>query len=218
VYPHCIRLRGPWDVESLSGDAPPRRVTMPCRGADLGFAGQVRCRRSFGLPRQIDPHERVWLVFEGAGAVREIVLNEQPLVLTGEESGKFEFEVTPLLVRRNQLQVVAEASTSETLLWDEIFLEIRCTAFVRGVRIWTETSADHSRLHAAGEVIGHAEQPLEVYLLENNRTVGYASVVAGQPFEVISESRGAESRTSGGSIRVDLVCGAVIWYTIEVPV
>ena len=71
MYPHRIRLRGPWDCEPLARLAPgasdgalppPGRMTLPCRWAEGGltdFAGRVRFRRRFGYPGRIDAHERV---------------------------------------------------------------------------------------------------------------------------------------------------------------
>src|SRR5438128_996759 len=78
MYPHHIRLRGPWEcepliravrrpdgaVQTLSGPVPPaRRVRMPCHwltGDLADFTGRVRFRRRFGYPGQIDAHARVW--------------------------------------------------------------------------------------------------------------------------------------------------------------
>src|SRR5207249_514900 len=105
MYPHRIRLRGPWECEPLvcAGDAPlpaRSRVTMPCRWGD--FAGRVRFRRHFGYPGRIDPHERVWLTFAGADRDAAVRLN-------GDEIGRhrgafepFEFDVTTRLRPRNE--------------------------------------------------------------------------------------------------------------------
>src|SRR5438477_13088651 len=93
MYPHRIRLRGPWECEPLAravSDAqgrsemvvealpPPRRMVLPCRWGEGGladFAGRVRFRRRFGLPRQLDAHERVWLTFAGVDGVAWLSLN-----------------------------------------------------------------------------------------------------------------------------------------------
>src|SRR6516162_1600298 len=90
MYPHRIRLRGPWECEPLrqqGGNAeqalpPPFRMTMPCRWSEGGlpdFSGRVRFRRSFGYPGRIDTHERVWLTFAGIGGEAEIRLNDHLL-------------------------------------------------------------------------------------------------------------------------------------------
>ncbi len=96
MYPHRIRLRGPWDCEPLARTdggpvPPPFRVVMPCRWTDtsLGpFSGTVRCRRRFGLPRQIDAHERVWLTFGGVADRATVQLNGQPLDAPGSKSSR----------------------------------------------------------------------------------------------------------------------------------
>src|SRR6266849_10307562 len=95
MYPHRIRLRGPWECEPLARIAPdehgqtgrdslppPCRMTMPCRWSEGGlenFAGRVRFRRRFGYPGRIDAHERVWLTFAGIGGTAEVWLNGQHL-------------------------------------------------------------------------------------------------------------------------------------------
>src|SRR5262245_36248912 len=107
---------------------------MPCGRAELGdTSGRVRCCRSFGLPRQLDGHERVWLVFEGATAVAEVVLNGQPLIRPSDPAEAFEFEVTAHLGRRNELLVEADVPAGAEPLWGEIALEVRCAAFLREV-------------------------------------------------------------------------------------
>src|SRR6266581_1383182 len=103
MYPHRIRLRGPWEYEALApaaGDQPlplpaPGRMTMPCAWGDgplAGFAGRVRFRRRFGYPGRLDAHERVWLTFAGASDRAAVSLNGTPLG-RHEGPGGFEFEV-----------------------------------------------------------------------------------------------------------------------------
>src|SRR5690349_7428873 len=97
MYPHRIRLNGPWEVEPIArrvraadgtaqvveGLLPPaRRMTMPCRWDEGGlgdFAGRVRFRRRFGYPGRIDPYERVWLTFDGVAGSADVSLNGQAL-------------------------------------------------------------------------------------------------------------------------------------------
>src|ERR1700730_17458868 len=121
MYPHRIRLRGPWECEPLarmasSADAPTHlleasvppklQVSIPCTWNDAGlgdFSGRVRFRRRFNSPGRIDGHERVWLTFESAERTAELSLNGHFL---GRHEGAlehFEFDVTPLLERRNEL-------------------------------------------------------------------------------------------------------------------
>src|SRR5437899_1464659 len=118
MYPHRIRLRGPWECEPLARAVkqagglewvtqalpPPCRMTVPCRWGEGGlgdFAGRVRFRRRFGSPRQLDPHELVWLTFAGADASAEVTLNDRFLGRQEQASEPFEFDVTGLLRERN---------------------------------------------------------------------------------------------------------------------
>src|SRR5262249_781153 len=86
MYPHRIRLRGPWECEPV--------------------AGRARFPPPFGYPGRIDAHERVWLTFAGADRAR-VSLNG---VVLSEHAGPgaFEFEVTALLQARNELAVEVE--------------------------------------------------------------------------------------------------------------
>src|SRR5881227_2389651 len=103
MYPHRIRLRGPWECEPLARsvvradvtrelrqeELPPKcRMLLPCRWSERGlhdFAGRVRFRRRFGYPGRIDAYERVWLTFAGAGDRSLVALN-------GSELGRHEGE------------------------------------------------------------------------------------------------------------------------------
>jgi beta-galactosidase/beta-glucuronidase len=142
MYPHRIRLRGPWECEPLArfvfagdgqkqettNDLPaPRKMTMPCRWGEGGlvdFSGQVRFRRHFGYPGRIDEHESVWLTFAGVEQKAEIWLNDQ---LLGRQVGDqpWEFNITKLLAVRNHLRVEVESESPAGGLWGEVALEIR---------------------------------------------------------------------------------------------
>ena len=225
-YPHRIRLRGPWECEPLERrppDAlpPPRRMTLPCRWADGGladFTGRVRFRRRFGYPGQIDDWERVWLTFEGASDRATVRLNGADL---GEHAGDgpFEFDVTRLLRPRNELIVDVDGTAERGGLWGETALEVRGTAFLRDVRVWAEGGrggVTPPLLHAAGLVVGTAERPLDLYVLIDGATVAYTTVAAapaGAPFHVIAAGQPAAAGRAG-TAQVDLVNGAVVWYTV----
>lgn len=172
------------------------------------------CHRHFGLPRQLDPHERVWLMLDGANGVEAVVLNDYPLNRGDGAGDALEIEVTPLLVRRNHLQVVTVAPAGDAQLWEEIALEIRCAAFLRGVRVQVEAAGDQAVLRVGGIVAGAAETSLEVYVLAGGRSVGYTVVTAGASFEIVSEPVRRE-QLAAGPVRVELVCGAVVWHEVE---
>src|SRR5262245_4250122 len=204
---------------------------MPCHfaGAGLGdFAGRVRFLRRFGYPGRIDDYERVWLTFAGASDAAEVCLNGHALGRPAKPAEPFEWEITPLLQARNLLAVEVEASGGHGGLWGEVALEVRCTAWLRGVSAWAEEAPEETRflretgfltpgarLHLSGEVVGTAERPLELYALLDNATVAYSVVDAapgGQPFRLA----GDRPLTPGGhAVRVELVNGASVWYVWE---
>ena len=219
-YPHRIRLRGPWDCEPLDPPGPPRRVTMPCRwgeGGLPGFSGRARFARRFGYPGRIDDHERVWLTFAGVEGTADVSLNGKPLGGHDGE-GSFEFDVTSLLTRRNELVVAVTAGSDRGGLWGEVALEVRRTAFLRGVGTEALGEGEVSRLLVRGEVVGTAGRPLELYVLLDGATVAYDTVepaAGGAAFAIVTA---APARP--GQVRVELIDGATVWYAVtkEMPV
>jgi hypothetical protein len=142
MYPHRIRLRGPWECEPLARFVfeddgqkqeittslpAPRKMTMPCRWSEGGlsdFSGRVRFRRHFGYPGRIDDNERVWLTLAGVEKKAEIWLNDQ-FIGRHVDDGLSEFDVTKLLAVRNNLRVDVESESPTGGLWGEVALEIR---------------------------------------------------------------------------------------------
>jgi hypothetical protein len=183
-YPHRIRLRGPWKTEP-------------------GTNG-MRCVRRFGYPGRIDENERVWIVFEQVGSSANVTLNGTSLGIN-ERGGAFSFDVTRLLTARNELLLEIDANAER----GEAALEIRRTAFLTGVLV----RRDEKGLQIKGTIIGTAERPLDLYLLVDGATVGYATVEpteTGQDFAVTTER-------TGKTVRVELVDGGCVWYAIELP-
>ena len=125
MYPHRIRLRGPWECEPLrrlGTDAPPapRRAALPCRWADAGladFAGRVRFRRRFGYPGRLDGDERVWLTCAGLSDTADVRLNDT--ALAERQTAPFEFDVTALLRARNELEMDVEGG-ADGGVWGEV--------------------------------------------------------------------------------------------------
>jgi hypothetical protein len=243
MYPHRIRLRGPWDCEPLTrlafdahgsahetdGPLPAkRRMTLPCRWGEGGFgdfSGRVRFLRRFGWLANVAPHERVWLTFGGIDGSAEVCLNGRALGTLEARTAPFEFEVTSLLQPRNELTVTVEASGGHGGLWGEVSLEVRCSAYLRAVRWWLSSTGDRAIVHVSGQVVGTADRALELYGLIDGSTVIYANLEptpAGQSFSLTSEpidlfSRSGESLEAARdhAIRIELVNGAVRWYCIE---
>lgn len=130
IYPHVIRLRGPWhfevlsaknrDAESVAGGAhlssasdshdprPAGSAPLPhdwTAGVECGDEGRICWRRRFSRPSNLDPGEAVWLCIAGRGATLAIALNGESLgTITGTEPTR-EFDVTPLLKPRNELAI-----------------------------------------------------------------------------------------------------------------
>jgi hypothetical protein len=197
VYPHRIRLRDPWQRETLEG-------------------GRARWSRRFGYPGRIDDFERVWLTFAGSGSAA-IRLNEQPLGSTA--GGDIEFEVTALLRQRNEV-VVETAVTTDGMPWEEAALEVRRTAWLRAVRVVCVREGERVRLCVTGEVAGSADRPLELYVILDRSNVAYELTEAapeGRAFSLDSEELASDRCEPAGThgVRVDLVDGATVWYTVE---
>ena len=203
MYPHRIRLRGPWQVEPMA----------------LG----VRCRRRFGYPGRIDAYERVWLTFDGVAGSCEVWLNGKFLGHRALPDCTFEFEVQDFLQVRNELVVQMEVPKGQGALWQEVALEVRCTAFLRAVHAVARIEDGTTTLLVTGEVVGTAERPLELYVLVDGATQHYAVVEPtpeGTPFNVTLHDPSIAKRQANlpdgkHIVRVDLVNGAVLWYAVE---
>lgn len=155
MYPHRIRLRGPWLWSR--GDAS-GTLTLPGALAD---AGPTTFARRFGYPGTIDAHERVWLMLSAGAAT----LNGTAL---GEEMAH---DVTDLLRPRNELIVHIDAATP-----GEVALEVRATAYLCDV--------ERDGRIVRGRIAGEADRPMDLYLIAGRRTVAQAEVRAGERFEI----------------------------------
>jgi hypothetical protein len=213
MYPHRIRLRGPWEYEAhdvpVGEESSAGRVIMPCDCWD-GPAGRVTFRRRFGYPGRIDSHERVWLVFDAVPTAMRVTVNGTDL---GTHGGTLEVDVTHLLGGRNELVADVPELAPGSRLWDEAALEVRCTAYLRNVKV----TRSGGGIHATGEVVGTAEGPLELYLVADRSPAGYARVdPAGgvQAFTLRAEGRNREGEPIS-QVTIELVQGAVVWYTVQ---
>lgn len=199
MYPHRIRLRGPWQG-TVEGDEP-RRLTVPCCLTDWGLANApILLSRRFGYPGRIDAQERVWLTLAEVAGTASIKLNGQFL---GEvHDAPFESDVTALLGPRNQVEIQMRG---ERL--GELAMEVRATAFLQGVRIHRA----EGKLQVEGTVSGTCDRPLELYVLVDRRNVLYRTIDAGQAFTLALEEEGQ-------TVRVELVHISEVWYVVELPV
>jgi hypothetical protein len=133
---HRMHLKGPWQYRLLDSDANANptaakgRIKLPAAWQDCfaDYRGSVRYERHFNCPTNLDPHERVYVVFEEIGGEATIRLNETLLGNAGGGPGPFEFEIKSLLQPRNLLVVdVAFHGGNERPggLWAPVALEIR---------------------------------------------------------------------------------------------
>lgn len=130
-YPHPIRLRGPWDLFVVSAAASAAvqtfRVTPPCDWSPaLGpeFRGTARFRRYFNAPDRLMPHERLWLVVEGADAQADVALNGTPLGKFAGPTTRWEHDINTLYKSRNELTIDVTADGSPGAL-GPVRLEVR---------------------------------------------------------------------------------------------
>ncbi len=187
MYPHRIRLRGPWNADG-------KKVQMPGPWPD---PGPVRIARAFGYPGRIDDFERVWLVAENLHRPASVVLNGNIL---GDAD---EWNVTSLLRPRNLLEIEMPTAPTAGPLWEEVVLEVRCSAYLKNVRVMGT--------QLLGEILGECSGPLEVYAMIDGRHAGYQmfpGVDGVQAFAV-------ELAETGRSLRVDLVNISSVWFRVE---
>jgi hypothetical protein len=236
MYPHRIRLRGPWDCEPLARmqspahehqePLPPKgRMMLPCRWREGGlgdFAGKVQFVRHFGWPSSLDPHERLWLTFAAIEGTAEIWLKDHFLGRKEIAAISLAFEVTPLIQPRNCLAVTVDAPGGTGGLWGEVALEVRCAAYLKNVRAWSQCEGTSCRVHIAGEAQGVSARPLDLYIVLERSTILYAALVpapAGQPFHFASEpvslQEALEDKNKVCNICIELVDGPSVWHHLE---
>jgi hypothetical protein len=206
MYPHRIRLRGPWECQRLDGAATAQRVTMPCRWVEAGlghYVGPARFTRKFGYPGRLDESDRVWLTCEGLTGHAAVTLNG--VVLADEVAGPFAFPVTPLLDQRNVLEVVIHGDDDSAGLWGEVALEIRTLAYLDDVQV--QTRGDASRV-VSGRVAGEGDHLLELYVLVNGGHTHYQSIRQGDRFETTIPAEATK-------VRIELIHVSVVWYVVE---
>jgi len=223
MYPHRIRLRGPWEVDAVSPacETITTRVTMPVRWKEVptvGHGGVVRWRRRFGLPRQLDDWERVWLVCQGFEGRASWSLNGNECLPHSGGDGMLETEITSLLHERNELTIEMTPGDADQWVWEELALEIRSRAYLRGMRAVADRTEAGWLIRVDGELV--KEQPgdsLELYALIDGRHQDYQRV---QTDELVSHVHftvpwEAKSEAKEMTVRVDLVNVSTIWHTAE---
>ena len=255
VYPHRIRLVGPWQAEPVgwtdpeaeerfrTDDLPPaRRVKVPVTLDELGFGdrrGVIDFRRRFGVPRQLDPWERVWLVH--GDFVQSDAMNFgmswrlNGTTLDWSRPDDFDrlttayyplrTDVTRLIRERNEVVVRVDAgwprhqSTPKSFCGSAV--EIGRAAYIRQVRVEPHHVAHGFGILAQVDVACEDESaPIELYALIDGHTEGYFKPARVEPIMRhlfrLDERVIAPGHTV--TLRIDIVCGATIWYAAEMSV
>jgi hypothetical protein len=217
MYPHRIRLRGPWEASYVvNGEWISQRVNLPSTWEQLQAAtGPVTLTRSFGRPRVIDADESVWLAWDDLAAACDIYVNEEWLhSLAGSERGGVR-QFAYALQDRNTLKVqFAQAGAANRPL-GEFALEIRGPVYLEEVRL---ESTAKGRV-VTGWVSGVQRRKLDLYLLANGRTVSHVithAAPAGVAFRLpCPEADGSSRNQDFPPIRVELVEGATCWWRAD---
>ena len=190
---------------------------MPARWSECGladFIGRVRQVRRFGLPRKLDPGERVWLAFDGISGRTDAWLNGESLGTWPDGGSPFEVEVTGRLHSRNELRLEIETENSGGGMWADAALEIRGQAWLTSL-----TARVHdSRLVLRGTVRGRADGPLDLYAILGRTTAIQTRVEAsesGCAFDAASDLLPAERIETEAT--VELIAGAAVWHSASVP-
>jgi hypothetical protein len=216
MYPHRIRLRGPWELKSAS-EAAARRVNLPARWVDLGWTTgpcSASLIRRFGLPRILDSYEREFITCSGIQGASEWTLNGELMCSWPATIAYGEFEVTGRLLQRNLLDVRIDSQSEAGGPWGEVALEIRGRHYLKNVEIIDDV--------AKGLVVGDSYARLELYILRQGKTVRYENVTASQTgipfsFDVPCDQTPLNLMSRSLGWRIELVEGANRWFTVELP-
>lgn len=120
---HKIRIRGPWGYSLPDGTTGVVKLPAPLNDA----CESARFSRFFNWLAELDPDERVVLVFTAYGGTGSVWLNGAVL---GDLSGdRAEFEVGTRLLPRNEIETQLDfselAPEAPRGLWGDVCLEVR---------------------------------------------------------------------------------------------
>ena len=112
MYPHVIRLRGPWEYRTLDGASLTGAFTPPGFWRDAGlpdYWGAVNLRRGFNWVAKPTDDEVVWLCLDRCVGATTVRLNGVELGSHDFTWGAVRYSVNSLLRDRNQLEVDVDA-------------------------------------------------------------------------------------------------------------
>lgn len=213
MYPHRIRLRGPWTLKTGTGQFLSVSIDEGLRNAFEPTASAIQLCRRFSWLHQFQPHERLWLVLEQS-AVMGATLNEVTLELTAIAEAHQECEITSLARRSNSLALNLPANPAGPA-FPQVALEVRCRTFLRQPTWHIDTA--HQSLEIGGLLVGANESPLDLYVRVGEVNVLYTPVHADKAcsrFRYQIEIR-PHAMTVEEPIQIDLVKDGVIWHRVS---
>lgn len=177
MYPHVIRLDGPWEYRTAGGVVRRKRMTLknfPGNEPTQTVWGNVELARRFHWPGQLDQEESVWLLIDRAIGRTTVTLNGHILGIQANPWGCFARDITSFSRPTNLLELSIIApdyaeqnwlaygslgirdATSDRLpvggLVDGVWLEVRSRFLeVRRPRVLGEWRGTAGRFVAQGE-------------------------------------------------------------------
>lgn len=116
MYPHVIRLRGPWQIECIdTPNAPRSPMSIPGLWRDIGLAdycGPAKLLRQFHWTAKLEADEAVWLVVDQCVGAANVLVNGQLVGSTNSPWLEFRFDITHLLKPTNALTIEFAAHDS----------------------------------------------------------------------------------------------------------
>jgi hypothetical protein len=203
MYPHDIRLAGPWEQVAVSNGSP-------------------RLRRRFGRPRNLDEWERVWLITTERPSEITVpwLLNGTELIWSQRGDGFLRSNVTEILRERNEL-LVEWGSPAGRESFKGAILEIGCRAYVEKVEFHSHPVNGGYSLSVEVRLLSEsADDPLELYALIDGESYGYCGPLslAGPVSHEFRLDERAFASGASVTLRIELICRSTVWDSREMSV
>ncbi len=212
MLPHRIRLRGPWEA-AIEG-SPPRTIHLDRDDLPTSWSGAIEWRRSFGQPRQLDAHERIWLCLHRPRSLALIALNDAPLG-TASAQELWETDITDQLAARNRLKIVQPRDPRG---WSDVFLEIRAIAYIQNLHV-VRRDVSTASAELRGIIRGPTGLSLDLYVLADRSCVARQTITLTDQttsFQLSLPAGSARTDAAGCRWRVELVSGPTLWHVAEI--
>lgn len=212
MLPHRIRLRGPW-VLAVGGQTG-RTIHLGREDLPTGPFQVAEWRRSFGQPRRLDAHERVWLCLDKPRCPALLTLNGE--FLGGVSAGElWERDMTERLLPSNQLLIEQREGP---LGWQDVFLEIRALAYLEQLTV-IQSDVGSGDGEIRGTIRGPEGLSLELYVLAERHCLTHQTIrltAAATNFRIAVPFGERPPGSSKPGWRVELVSGSIPWHVAEV--